>query len=137
MGLSVVDAGVLIGFLEANDAHHDQATEALRLSLDRNDDMVIPASALAETLVAPARHGPGSVDVVLEVVARLPLRVRELDQAVAVKAAQVRAAHPSLKLPDALVVATAMELHADRILTTDRRWPSADAMNLDALIIEL
>jgi predicted nucleic acid-binding protein len=28
-----------------------------------------------------------------------------------------------LKLPDALVVAIATHLEADRILTTDRRWP--------------
>jgi predicted nucleic acid-binding protein len=39
-------------------------------------------------------------------------------------AAQLRAQHgPRLRLPDALVVATALELSADRLLTTDKRWP--------------
>jgi PIN domain nuclease of toxin-antitoxin system len=36
----------------------------------------------------------------------------------------VRATHGTrLRLPDALVVATAMALNADLIITTDRNWP--------------
>jgi len=33
---------------------------------------------------------------------------------------------PKLRLPDALVVATAIELGATRVLTTDRGWPSLE-----------
>jgi predicted nucleic acid-binding protein len=40
--------------------------------------------------------------------------------------AALRAAHgTSLRLPDALVVATAIVRSADRILTTDAGWPAA------------
>ena len=35
----------------------------------------------------------------------------------------MRAGHAALKLPDALVIATAISLGADRILTTNRAWP--------------
>ena len=46
---------------------------------------------------------------------------------VVTRAAQLRAQHgPRLHLPDALVLATAIQLRADRVLTTDRGWPRAD-----------
>jgi predicted nucleic acid-binding protein len=39
-----------------------------------------------------------------------------------------------LRLPDALVVATAIVVDADRLLTTDARWPSAIAERFDGVI---
>jgi predicted nucleic acid-binding protein len=47
MGLTVVDAGVLIGFLDANDAHHAAALLSLQAAVVRNDRIVLPASGLA------------------------------------------------------------------------------------------
>ncbi len=44
-----------------------------------------------------------------------------LDEEIAVVAAALRALRPSVRLPDALVVATGESLEADIILTTDRR----------------
>jgi len=42
----------------------------------------------------------------------------------AARAAVLRAAPGArLRLPDALVLATAQHLHASRVLTTDRGWP--------------
>jgi hypothetical protein len=39
-------------------------------------------------------------------------------------AAELRARHGNrLRLPDALVVATAIVLEADRVVTTEARWP--------------
>ena len=55
MGLTVIDAGVLIGFLDRNDVHHDAAQQALREMLERSDRIALPASAFAESLVAPSR----------------------------------------------------------------------------------
>lgn len=46
MGLTVVDAGVLIGLLDQHDAHHDAAKRALDEARDRVDTIVVPASAL-------------------------------------------------------------------------------------------
>jgi hypothetical protein len=36
----------------------------------------------------------------------------------------LRAEHNSLRLPDALVIATALAVEANVLLTTDRRWPN-------------
>jgi predicted nucleic acid-binding protein len=54
----------------------------------------------------------------------LPARVEPADRSIAAAAAALRATHgTALRLPDALVIATALVRHADRILTTDAGWP--------------
>ena len=55
----------------------------------------------------------------------------------AVTAAALRARHRSLKLPDALVIATAIHLDADHLVTTDRRWPSRSRLGLRGRITEI
>jgi len=52
--------------------------------------------------------------------------VNPLTTPIARKAARLRAIHKSLKLPDALVVATAIHCEAQRLVTTDRKWPDID-----------
>jgi predicted nucleic acid-binding protein len=131
MGLTLVDAGVLIGFLDGDDVHHDAADRQFALALERGDRISIPASALAESLVAPFRAGQAAVDTVLDTVARLPLHVEDLDTETSVIAAGLRESHGrGLPLPDALVVATAIHLKAAVLVTTDRRWPTALALGL-------
>lgn len=137
MGLTVLDAGVLIGFLDRNDAHHKRARQALDDALDRNDRIVLPASALAEILVGPLRRADDAVLVVHQVVERLPVQIAPLDAEVAATAAALRARHLGLKLPDALVIATAAELDADHLITSDRKWPSRRALGVRAALIVL
>jgi predicted nucleic acid-binding protein len=55
----------------------------------------------------------------------LPARVEPATREIAVAAAELRARFGSrLRLPDALVVATAIALHAAHLLTTDAGWPA-------------
>jgi len=56
---------------------------------------------------------------------------------IAASAAALRARHRTLKLPDALVIATASELDADRLVTTDRRWPARSRLGLRATITKV
>lgn len=137
MGLTVLDAGVIIGFLDANDAHHGAANTALRDAQRRNDHLVLPASAFAETLVGPSRMGAAEVTLVRGLVDRIPIDVEPLGADIAVGAAALRARHPSLKLPDALVIATASHLKADHLVTTDRHWPSKAKLKLATTITEI
>lgn len=137
MGVTVLDAGVLIGFLDAHDIHHEAAHAALRDAHERNDRLVLPASAFAEVLVGPSRAGDDAVAAVWDLVDRLPVVIEPLGAEIAVAAAATRARHPSLKLPDALVVATAGHLDADHLVTTDRAWPSRSKLELRARIEQL
>lgn len=129
MGLTLIDAGVLIGFMDSSDAHHEAARRELGEALGRSDRVVIPASAFAEALVAPARAGSAATAAMRDFSERLPLTIAELDAEIAVAAAQLRARHGAkLKLPDALVVATALHLVVDVLVTTDRGWPSRSSL---------
>jgi predicted nucleic acid-binding protein len=124
VGVTVLDAGVVIGLLDSSDWHHDGARRALTYALQRQDELVLPASAYSEVLVAPYRAGAEAVATVDGFVAALPARIEPLTPEIARQAAELRAIHGSvLRLPDALVLATAKALGAQWVVTTDRRWP--------------
>ncbi|MBA2632679.1 MAG: type II toxin-antitoxin system VapC family toxin [Chloroflexi bacterium] len=124
MGLTIVDAGVIIGVLDGADAHHASARRVLSAAVTAGDFLAVPASVYAEVLVSPARRGSAAKQAVDDFLADLPADVEPITRQSAARAAELRATHGRrLRLPDALVVATAIHLKADRILTTDRRWP--------------
>lgn len=124
MGLTVVDAGIIIGVLDGADAHHEASVRALSAVVREGDRIAVPASAYAEALVGPARRGTSGRRAVDVFLADLAAEVEPITRQAAARAAELRARHGTrLKLPDALIVAIALHLRADRILTTDRRWP--------------
>lgn len=58
--------------------------------------------------------------------ADLPADVEPITRQVAGRAAELRARHGGrLRLPDALVLATALHLRADRVVTTNAGWSLA------------
>ena len=95
MGLIHLDAGVIIGLLDAADAHHESATEALAGAIRSGNRVAMAASAFAECLVGPSRRGRGAVETVNELFARLPIEVVDLDADIARVAASIRAKHTS------------------------------------------
>ncbi len=120
MAVIVLDASVVIAFLDAADVHHPGAVAAFEKV--RSEQLVLPASAYAEVLVGPARRGREALSVVREFIADLALHVEPTSIEIAERAAHLRASHRSLRLPDALVIATADVLEATSLLTADRSW---------------
>ena len=137
MGLIHLDAGIVIGFLDADDAHHRPAVHALATALQSGDRLAMVASAFAECLVGPSRRGERPVATVNDLFERLPIDIVDLDADTARRAAALRAKHTALRLPDALVIATASERSADHLFTTDRRWPTARKLGLTTTITVL
>ena len=117
MALIVLDAGVVIAMLDPQDAGHASAVAALESHAA--DDLRLPASALAEALVSPMRRGVG--EDVRRTILELGITVTPLDEEIAAVAAALRARRRTVRLPDALLVATGEALTADAVLTTDRR----------------
>lgn len=127
MGLTVLDAGVLIAALDASDLHHGASVAALRAARLDGEELVVPASAYAEALVGPSRRGESAVATLDALVDALPVSVEPATREVAREAAALRARHgKSLRLPDALVIATAAVVGADSVLTTDAGWPDTE-----------
>lgn len=124
MALIVLDAGVLIGVLDADDPYHESAVVALRIQIDAGADLVVPASVYAEILVSPFRRGEDAALEVETFLSDVGVSIESATPQIARSAARLRATHgPKLRLPDALVIATAEALAADRVLTTDTHWP--------------
>lgn len=118
MGRVALDADVVIAFLDAGDDQHARAVELLRPSLGTGEGIVVGASVYAEVMVRPLRQGTGAnVDEFLDAVGATVVAV---DREVARRAAGLRARHRSLRLPDALSLATALSLDAE-LLTLDQR----------------
>ncbi len=130
MGLTHLDAGVVIGLLNAADAHHHTAKESIAAAVRAGSRLEMAASAYAECLVGPSRIGDEAVGIVRDLVSRLPIEIVGVDSNVAEKAAALRAQHSSLRLPDALVLAAAQHRAADDLITTDRRWPAARKLGM-------
>lgn len=127
MALTVLDAGVLIALLDATDPHHAVARAALEEAVTRRDDLALPASAYAELMVEPYRRGADAVETAQAALDALTVTIEPATEAVASAAAELRARHGRrLRLPDALVLATALVARADRVLTTDARWPKTE-----------
>ncbi|MFT4158322.1 MAG: PIN domain-containing protein [Microbacterium sp.] len=113
----VVDANVIISLWGRPDAHTSQAVDVV----DTEEELMIHPVTLAEYLVGPARLG--AVVEALEDCTRLGVEryVPPVDEPVRV--VELRAT-TGLKLPDAYVLATAVELGAT-LATFDRRLADA------------
>ena len=120
MALVVLDASVVIAFLDPDDAVHGAAVAAF--TEHQHDELVIPNSAFAEILVAPHRRGAEAVFEVDAFVSDFAVRLEALTPPIAQAAAKLRSETRSLRLPDALVLATADQLEAAAVLTGDESW---------------
>lgn len=121
MAVVVLDASVVIAFLDPADPHHRRAVAAFAAHLVEN--FVLPASVYAEVLVGPYRRGPAAVATVEQFIADLAMRIEPVSAPIARRAAQMRSRNPALRLPDAFVLATGDVLSASAVLTADSSWP--------------
>lgn len=104
--------------MDTSDPHHATAVDDVEAADHAGHSLQTPASAYSETLVAFARAD--RVPEARAAVAGMGVTITPLTAPIAERAAALRAAHPRLRLPDALVIATARELGAD-LLTYDHR----------------
>ena len=118
MATVVLDASVLIGLLDTADAHHAAAVDAVDAADQAAASLMTPASAYSEALVAFARAEQLSNG--RDALTNMGITIAPLTGVIAERAAELRAAHDRLRLPDALVLATAQH-HEASLLTYDDR----------------
>lgn len=118
MASVALDADLIIAFLDAGDDQHARAIDELRPRLAAGDRVVVAASVYAEVMVRPLQRGSDAkVDEFLDAISATVLAI---DRPIARRAAQLRARHRSLRLPDALSLATARASDAE-LVTLDHR----------------
>ncbi|HEV7527338.1 MAG TPA: PIN domain-containing protein [Solirubrobacteraceae bacterium] len=114
----ILDASVLIGLLDTADPHHDRAIDDVEAADRQGQPLLLPASAYSEMLVAFARAR--RLEEARRAISAMGITVVSLTDAIAERAAELRARHNRLRLPDAIVLATAQQL-GGQLLSYDRR----------------
>lgn len=115
----VLDASVLIGYLDADDGHHERAVALLAGWVD--EELAVSAITVAEIMVGPIRTRRGHL--VQEVLTELGIRPLGLPADAGVDLAQLRVT-TGLAMPDCCVLLTAVQASAS-VATFDRRLATA------------
>jgi predicted nucleic acid-binding protein len=136
MGLTLLDTGVVIGFLDAGDPFHRQAHDEITRLLAGGGFFCVSAVTYAE-LLAGVWLGHHPEELVEGFVHDFGVEVIPVDALIAAHAAEIRSGHtettgggrrrPAIKLPDALILATAAtNLDIGLLVVADRRWAKVD-----------
>jgi predicted nucleic acid-binding protein len=124
----VLDASVLIAFLDGDDNHHAAAEQLLTHATD--DDLAVNSLTLAEVLVAPIRSG--RLGPTLEALHALEVRELRFPADTAVRLAELRVI-TGLKMPDCCVLLAAEDAPASVASFDERLAQAADMRNLPVL----
>ena len=122
MARVALDADIVIAFLDPGDDQHARAVAELRPLLAGGDELLVGATVYAETIVRPLQDGTdATVDAFLDAAG---VKVVPVHRSVGRLAARLRAEHSSLRLPDAMSLATALANDAT-LLTLDKNLQQA------------
>jgi predicted nucleic acid-binding protein len=131
--VALLDSAVVAGFLDRDDAFHAAADARIR-ELAGRETLVVSVITYAELLTG-AGLGHHQQSAVRGFFGQLIDEVYSVDRAVAERAAQLRSQTPSLRLPDALILATAYLHDADLVVTGDHRWSGVDISSRVELLV--
>ena len=120
MGLVLLDTGVVIGFLQSDDAFHEPARDAIgRLATEHR---FIASSISYAELLTGVQRSQRAAEALRGFFSEFVAEIVAVDELVAEHAAELRT-QLKLKLPDALILGTAQLAPADAgVLTTDASW---------------
>jgi predicted nucleic acid-binding protein len=125
MGVVVFDSDVLIGFLNRDDTHHQNAVESVRSSMLPGSRRLLCAVNYAEIMVGPIRAG--THELVDQMLVQFNIETIIVDMDLAKRAAAILA-RTNLKLPDAFALAIA--IHAEH-----RGWEDVEMLSFDESVL--
>ena len=124
----LLDSTIIVGFLDADDALHEIAVTRLR-EIVGNHPLAASVISYAELMtgLSLGHHSHERVDRFFDALVKDLLPV---DREVAARAATLRGKRISLRMPDALILATA-DLHEDidTIVCADDDWPKVKGLS--------
>ena len=124
----VVDSSVVLAYLTGSEPASEGARQLFDgfIATGRNRAS-ISTITVGEILVRPFRQGSVAVAMAESFLRHFgDLALVDVTYAVAREAARIRA-RTGLRMPDATIVASALEVDADLIVTSDRSWQRSTA----------
>jgi predicted nucleic acid-binding protein len=127
-----LDSNVFITAMETPGAHADHAWWIIQAVEDGKIAAVTSEITIAEVLVKPIQMGDrGFVEAYQEMIAPSPnLAVVAVRRDILVGAAQLRAQRSSIRLPDAIHIATALASSCACMVSDDQQLHSVDGVRL-------
>jgi predicted nucleic acid-binding protein len=119
--VALLDSVAVAGFLDRDDAFHESADRCIR-GLAGRDRLVVSVITYSEILTG-AQIGHHDTAAARGFFSDLIDEILVVDDRVAERAADLRASKQSLKMPDALILATAGVHDVDLVVTADSGWP--------------
>ena len=130
----VLDSDVVVGFLDRQDALHDAADSTVR-EFARGQRLVVSVVTYAEVLTG-ARLGHHNEDDVAGFFRGLLSAILPVDVAVADTAADLRSRFKSLRMPDALILATAeTDPDIDLLVTGDQQLTKVSELRVKVRLL--
>jgi predicted nucleic acid-binding protein len=130
----LLDTNALIYFLAAEQPYFDLLLPLFQRVEAGQATIVISAISEAELLVRPMVKGnEEAIERIADLLSEDGIEVLEVDRAIArrsamIRAAQLRSGRKSLKLPDAMIVATAFDARCDVIVGNDKDWKKLEGL---------
>ncbi|MHB8492529.1 MAG: PIN domain-containing protein [Solirubrobacteraceae bacterium] len=128
MAVVLLDSVAVVAYLDATNAFHRAADEAISAAAGEHR-LIASAINYAEVLTG-AKLGHRDEEIVRGFFADLVAEIVPVDREVAERAAELRGARRSVRLPDALVLATA-DLYADVLIGADAQWAKVKGLSCE------
>ncbi|WP_433219053.1 type II toxin-antitoxin system VapC family toxin [Microtetraspora malaysiensis] len=122
MLLVMLDTNVVSSLLDPGDALHAEALDAVRRWEDRGASFALSVITWGELLVGALRRGAEAEKALDRFREAAVDRIVPVGETTADGAARLRAGDSALRMPDALIIATARGIGVEALLTADRKF---------------
>ena len=133
----LLDTSVLIYYLEEVEPYYLLAEEIFNDILNENISGALSAISITEFVTKPLADGNiTDVERFKSFLSSLSIQVLAVTYEIAERAGKLRSQYPSIRTPDALIVATALESGCDVFVTNDKDLKKLEACGLTVIVLE-
>ncbi len=133
----LLDTSILIYYLEGVEPYYLLAEEIFNDIADENIKGSLSAISITEFVTKPLADGKGTdVERFKRFLSSLSIQVLAVTYEIAERAGKLRAQYPSVRTPDALIVATALESGCNVFVTNDKNLKKLERRGLTVIILE-
>ena len=133
----LLDTSVLIYYLEGVEPYNLLAEEIFKDIVDENIRGFLSVISITEFVAKPLiDEKVADVEGFKQFLFSLPIHVLEINYETAARAGKLRSQYPSLRTPDALIVATALENDCDVFVTNDKALKKLEVYGLTVIVLK-